>query len=83
MGGKLMVYKVLGCRDFITLLLFYTIGGHHKQRDSALVVGVVCGILLLQHTQLEGDSSIHRLRYYSPPKSQSMAMDTTKYLLSY
>lgn len=31
MGGRLMVYKVLDCRDFITLLLFYTIGGHHRE----------------------------------------------------
>lgn len=49
-----MVYKVLDCRDFITLLLFYTIGDHHKQRDSALVVGVVCGTLLLQDTTAGG-----------------------------
>lgn len=83
MGGRLMVYKVLGCRDFITLLLFL----HHRWSSQTERFCTCCGScvwhsFIAAHTQLEGDSSIHRLRYYSPPKSQSMAMDT-KYVLSH
>jgi len=83
MGGRLMVYKVLGCRDFITLLLFL----HHKWSSQTERFCTCCGScvwhsFIAAYTQLEGDSSIHRLRYYSPPKSQSMAMDT-KYVLSH
>ncbi len=36
-----MVYKVLDCRDFITLLLFYTIGGHHRE-----ILHLLCGSCL-------------------------------------